>query len=414
MTTTEQSASESDVFIARQPIFDRHLRVVGYELLFRGDNSGSGSGEARILDAAAATATVVLNSLTEIGLDRIVGPHVAWINLPREFLLGGLAEALPPRHTCFEVLENELIDDAFIDAVRQLKEDGYRIALDDFEYSASVEPLIPIADVIKLDYLGLGTEGITKQLELLRGFQGRLLAEKVETHEVHAYCAKLGFHYFQGFFYRKPELMSRRRIDLNRGSVMQVIASLQNPELDLDDIEPMIARDVPLSLRLLRYINSAFFGFSHEIGSVRQALMLLGLENVRRWATLTIVGSLEGKPSELTITALVRARFCELAAQPLNLDGAKLFTVGLFSLIDAMLDTPLDEVLAELPFPPDMQEALLNHTGSMGALLECVAAMEDGYFGDAKALTPEAGNLYVAALTWANDAASALFASIRG
>lgn len=406
--------ADSNVFIARQPIFDRQLRVVGYELLFRGDSGAPPSQEAQIIDPAAATATVVLNALTEIGLDRIVGPHVAWINLPRQFLLGGLAGTLPPRHTCFEVLETEVIDEEFVDAVIALKEGGYKIALDDFQHSEQFEPLIEVADVIKLDYLGLGTEGITRQLELLRGFKGHLLAEKVETHEVHAYCSKLGFHYFQGFFYRKPELMSRRRIDLNRGPVMQVIAALQNPALDLEDIEPLIARDVPLSLRLLRYINSAFFGFTHEIGSVRQALMMLGLENVRRWATLTVVGSLEGKPSELTITALVRARFCELAAAVLTLDGAKLFTVGLFSLIDAMLDTPLDEVLGELPFPADMQQALLNHTGTMGSLIDCVAAMEDGYFGEAKALVPEAGALYVDALTWANDASSALFASIRG
>ena len=402
----------SEVFIARQPIFDRKLRVVGYELLFRGEDARSNPGRARVLDPAAATATVVLNSLTEIGLDRIVGPHVAWINLPREFLLGGLASALPARATCFEVLEDQLIDDDFVEAIAELREQGYMIALDDFVYDDDVAKLVPLANVIKLDYLQHGPEGLGHQIELLKGFKGKLLAEKVETHEVHAYCSAIGFDLFQGFFYRKPELMSRRRIELNRGSVIRVIGALQNPMLEMDEIEQLVARDVPLSLRLLRYINSAFFGLSHEVASIRQALVMLGVDNVRRWATLTLVGSLEGKPSELTVTALVRARFCELSADALELDSAQLFTLGLFSLIDAMLDLPLDGILAELPFPAVMQEALLHHSGSMGELVDAVAAMEGGYFGDAKALVDEAASHYVDALMWANDASSALFSAI--
>lgn len=404
----------SEVFIARQPIFDRKLRVIGYELLFRGDDARVNPGGARVLDPVAATATVVLNSLTEIGLDRIVGPHVAWINLPRGFLLGGLASALPARATCFEVLEDEVIDDDFVEAIRELKQQGYMIALDDFAYGEDISKLVPLADVIKLDYLQHGAEGLARQMELLKGFRGRLLAEKVETREVHAYCTAIGFDLFQGFFYRKPELMSRRRIELNRGSVIRVIGALQNPMLEMDEIEQLVARDVPLSLRLLRYINSAFFGLAYEVASIRQALIMLGVENVRRWATLTLVGSLEGKPSELTVAALVRARFCELSADALGLDSAQLFTLGLFSLIDAMLDLPLEGILAELPFPAVMQDALLHHAGPMGELVEAVAAMEDGHFGDAKTLIDDAGSQYVEALMWANDASSALFTSIRG
>jgi EAL and modified HD-GYP domain-containing signal transduction protein len=150
------------------------------------------------------------------------------------------------------------------------------------------------------------------------------------------------------------------------------------------------------------------------VASIRQALIMLGVDNVRRWATLTLVGSLEGKPSELTVTALVRARFCELSADALGLDSAQLFTLGLFSLIDAMLDLPLEGILAELPFPAVMQDALLHHTGPMGELVDAVAAMEGGYFGDAKALVDDAASHYVDALMWANDASGALFTSIRG
>jgi EAL and modified HD-GYP domain-containing signal transduction protein len=397
----------SQVFIARQPIFDRALKVVGYEVLFRND----ATNEARVSDDSAATATVVLNALTEIGLERIVGSHTAWINLPRQFLLDGLASALPPRFTCFEILEGQLIDEPFVEAVRELKRQGYRIALDDFAQVEGVEELLPLADVIKLDYLALGRERIAEQMGNLRRYNMQLLAEKVETREDHSYCQELGFDLFQGFFYQRPELISSRRIDLNRDSVLQVIAALQNPALQLDDVEPLIARDISLSLRLLRYINSAFFGLAHEVASVRQAMVLLGLDNIRRWATLTIVGSLEGESSELTTTGLIRARFCELAGGTLNHDRSELFTLGLFSLIDAMLDAPLEDILREIPFPTDMREALVEHTGFMGELLNAVASLEAGYIGDAKAVVPNAGELYMEALLWANEASDALFAA---
>ena len=400
----------SDVLIARQPIFDRGIHVVGYEILFRGEDLN----EARLLNRSTATATVVLNSLTEIGLDRIVGTHMAWINVPRGFLLEGLADTLPPRATCFEILEGELIDDEMIQAIAALKAKGYRIALDDFELTDETARLLPLADVVKLDYLMLGRDGMAEQVQQLRGHNVQLLAEKVETHADHAYCAALGCDLFQGFFYRKPELLSSRRIELSRGSVLQVIAALQNAELQFADIEPLIAHDVPLSLRLLRYINSAFFGLPHEVASVRQAMVLLGLANIRRWASLTVLCSLEGRPSELTTTALVRARFCELAAPLLRRDGSELFTLGLFSLIDAMMDAPLAEILDQIPFPQELQAALLHHEGEMGALLDCVGALEEGYFGDARSILPEAGELYVRALIWANEAGGALFATAGG
>ena len=191
--------------------------------------------------------------------------------------------------------------------------------------------------------------------------------------------------------------------------MLQVIAALQNSELQFDELEPLIAHDLPLSVRLLRYINSAFFALRQEVTSVRQALVLLGIENVRRWATLTVMGSLEGKTSELTSAALIRARFCELAGLAAGLDGGGLFTVGMFSLIDAMIDVSLEEVTEELPFPNEMRVALLRHAGPMGRILDAATALEGGYFGDAKLLVPDAGELYVQSLLWAQEAAGALF-----
>ena len=224
----------------------------------------------------------------------------------------------------------------------------------------------------------------------------------------------LGCDFFQGFFYQAPELLHERRIELRAGSILQVISALQNTDLQFDELEPLIAHDLPLSLRLLRYINSAFFGLRHEVTSVRQALVLLGIENVRQWATLTVMGSIEGKTPELTSTALIRARFCELAGSTSGLDGSALFTIGMFSLIDALLDVSLEEVTAELPFPNEMRVALLRHAGPMGRILDAATALEGGYYGDAKALVPDAAQLYVESLLWAQEASGALFDSIAG
>jgi c-di-GMP phosphodiesterase len=415
MTQVEQVAEEgwkvsngSEVFIGRQPIFDRGQRVVGYEILFRAEDRN----QARVLDAETATATVVLNALTEIGLERIVGPHVAWINLPRESVLSGIATMLPPTVAGFEILEGQKVDDALVAGVRGLKDQGYRIALDDFEYSAEYVPLLEIVDVVKLDYLALGSDRFAAEVETLKAYPVQVLAEKVETNEAHQYCLALGCDLFQGFFYQKPELLRQRRIELTAGSMLQVISALQNTQLQFDELEPLIAHDLPLSLRLLRYINSAFFVLRHEVTSVRQALVLLGMENVRRWATLTVMGSIEGKTPELTSTALIRARFCELAGLASGMDGPGLFTVGLFSLIDAMLDVSLEEVMAELPFPNEMRVALLRHAGPMGRVLDAATSLEAGYFGDAKLLVPNAGELYVQSLLWAQEASGALFESI--
>jgi EAL and modified HD-GYP domain-containing signal transduction protein len=401
-------SSGSEVFIGRQPIFDRGQRVVGYEILFRAEDHG----EARVLDAESATATVVLNALTEIGLERIVGTHVAWINLSRESVLSGIAKMLPAAAAGFEILEGQKVDDALIAGVRDLQEHGYRIALDDFEFCSEYVPLLEFVDVVKLDLLALGCERFGAEVEKLKPYPVQVLAEKVETKDEHQYCLALGCDLFQGFFYQKPELLRRRRIELTAGSMLQVISALQNSELQFDELEPLIAHDLPLSLRLLRYINSAFFSLRHEVTSVRQALVMLGMENVRRWATLTVMGSIEGKTPELTSSALIRARFCELAGLASGMDGAGLFTVGMFSLIDAMLDVSLEEVTEELPFPNEMRVALLRHAGPMGRILDAAISLESGYFGDAKLLVPNAGELYVQSLLWAQEASGALFDSI--
>jgi EAL and modified HD-GYP domain-containing signal transduction protein len=398
----------SEVFVARQPIFDSRLEVAGYELLFRG---GVASQEAVITSSEGATATVVLNSFTEIGLERIVGTHTAWINVSREFVLRGLAKSVPPGLALLEILEDQLIDDQLVAAIAQLKQDGYRLALDDFRYTPSIEPLLGLVDVVKLDLLALGRENFAREITRLKPYGLTLLAEKLETQDDHHFCANAGCALFQGYFFCKPELVCGRRVDANRLWLLQVLAALQDPAAQLSELERMIARDLGLSYRLLRYINSAFFGLRKQIRSINQALALLGLENLRQWAALSIFASIDDKPAELTVTALIRARFCELAGRTIpGSNRGELFTLGLFSVIDALMDAPIEDLLDKIPFPQDMREALTTHQGQKGRLLECVTALETGEFDHAQAIIANAGELYLDALGWANQAADPLFA----
>jgi EAL and modified HD-GYP domain-containing signal transduction protein len=395
----------SEVLVARQPIFDERLNVVGYELLFRGGEAG----DAIIDSPDGATAAVLLNSLTEIGLDSLVGNKPAWVNLSREFVLAGLAQALPAERVVLEILEDQVVDEELVRAIRDLKRHGYRIALDDFQYSVEIDPLLPLADVIKLDLLALGRDGLGRELGLVKPHGAIVLAEKVETREEFKHCAAVGCELFQGFFFCRPELVRGRRIDANRLALLELLAALEDPGADLRVLEGMITRDLGLSYRLLRYINSAFFGMRQQVRSVGHALAMLGLENLKQWAALSVFASVDGKPAELTVTALIRARFCQLTG-PQSAPSGELFTLGLFSVIDALMDTPISDVLEKIPFAPDLRNALLTHSGEKGQLLECVIALEAGDFDRARAIVPSAGEFYLHSLTWASQAAEPMFA----
>ena len=245
----------------------------------------------------------------------------------------------------------------------------------------------------------------------MRHLDAELLVEKVETHEDHAFALALGCHRFQGFFYRRPELLSRRRIDVGRVSLMRLLGRLQDPSTPLEDIQNDVSIDVGLSLRLLRYINSASVGMPHVVSSVAQAVTLLGPDHLRRWASLTAFAGLANERSELTRTALVRAHFCELADHGQSSGAPQRFTLGLFSVMDALTDMTLQDALAAVPFPTDMREALVDHTGPLGRLLGAVIALEEGAFELAEALYEHSGELYMDALAWADATVAALDAA---
>jgi EAL and modified HD-GYP domain-containing signal transduction protein len=394
----------SNAYVARQPIFDRDLEVVGYELLFREPPVTT----ANVSDHQAATTRVVLATLTELGLDQVVGTKLAWINVSRDFLLNGLVSTMPSERVGLEILENQEIDDAFVAAVIDAREQGFAVALDDFELGTDSDRLLEHVDFIKLDMMALGRDGLTDHVARLSHLDAELLVEKVETPEDHAFALALGCHRFQGFFYKRPELLSRRRIDVGRVSLMRLLCRLQDPATTLQEIQTDVSTDIGLSLRLLRYINSASIGIQNVVSSVAQAVTLLGPGHLRQWASLTAFAGLAHERSELTRTALVRARFCELADHGQSSPGPQRFTLGLFSVMDALTDSTLQDALSTVPFPADMREALLEHTGPLGRLLGAVIALEEGSFELAEALYPQSGELYIDALAWADTTVEAL------
>jgi c-di-GMP-related signal transduction protein len=399
-----------DAFVARQPIFNPKLEVVGYELLFRGD--GYATDAATFANAESATATVVLNALTELDLARLVGNRTAWVNISREFVTGGLAHALPSGLVGLEIPETEQFDDEMLGALRDLKHEGYRLALDDFRYRPGSEALLGLFDMVKLNVNELGRDRLTDLVARLKSYEGKLVAEKLSTQPDHEFCVEAGCHLFQGYFFCRPAVACTRGIAANRLALLQVAAALNDPAVELEQIEQLIAHDVALSFRLLRYVNSAFFGLRGDVRSIGQALALLGVENIKRWATLSVLASIDDKPTELTVTALIRARFCELAGEPLGIASpAELFTLGLFSVLDAMMDAPMVEVIESLPLTAEMRDALVSRKGKRGLLLQCVAGLETGEVSDLPSIVEGAGELYLDSMMWANSAAESLFSS---
>ncbi len=394
----------SEVYVARQPIFDRNLQVVGYELLFR-DAQGNRADDD---DDEAATA-VILSALTEIGLKRIVGLRQPWIRVSPQLLGSGLAELLPQR-AVLEIAADQAADGEFVNLIDELKRNGNLVAIDHFRYTPEAEPLLRLADVVKLDLVDIGRGELRRQVASIKRVGLQLLASRVENKLDHGACKHAGCDLFQGYFYCRPEVMQSTRIDASRLAVLDLLAVLQDPRVQLADLQKRIVLDVGLSVRLLRYINSAYFGLRQPVRSIAHAVALLGVERIRPWAALTLMASVDDKPSELTVTALARARFCELVADERGYqNGSEMFTVGLFSVLDALLDMPISEALASLPLAQEVRDAIVTHNGPMGQLLDCLIALETADFDRAEGILATAGRLHMSAIAWADEAAEPLF-----
>ncbi len=363
-------------FIGRQPIFDRNLRIFAYELLYRHDNNN----RAVITNGEKASAEVMFNSLIEIGLDRLVGNHKVFCNFTRDFLIKGDAIAFACKQVVIEVLEEVLPEPKVLDGIRSLKHMGHLIALDDFVVSDELIPLVKLADIIKIDVMTQSRNNISKQLCCLRQIKPlKFIAEKVETYDDFTFCRDLGFDYFQGYFFSKPKIVSGQKMPPGRMALLRLLAELQQSDIDIEKLQKIIETDVNLSVKLLRLLNSSFYSLVSKVRSIRQAIVYLGMQNIRNWASLVAMGSVDDKPRELMTMSLVRAKMCELLCNTEDSETRGMFfTVGLFSLLDAVFDRPMEQLLKHLPLTEEVNFALTHRQGLPGQALRCVEAHERG------------------------------------
>lgn len=400
-----------DFLVARQAVFDSELHVYGYELLFRSCRENSFDGS----DAAAASAQVISHSFFSLGIENILGGKRAFVNFPRELLVNESALLLPPDRIVVEILESVEEDEQVKAACLKLKERGYTLALDDFPQRRG-DWLAGIVDILKIDFQQTSPSEQAGIAQLYSRGGVRLLAEKVETMEEFRRARDLGYHYFQGYFFARPLILMGREPAGFKLNYLRILEETHRPVLEFDRLERLLKRDVSLSYKLLRYINSPLFGFREPVESLREALLQLGEAEVRKWLSLVVMPRLaESMPPELVVTAVARARFCEQMARPAGLSGRaqELFLLGLFSLLDVMMDRPLRELLDQIHSAPDVRAALLDLSGPENKLAEIFAlarALERAEWGSVAAIASRLGvsreriaSIYWEAVRWADQ-----------
>jgi EAL and modified HD-GYP domain-containing signal transduction protein len=366
-----------EIFVARQPIFDRTKTVVAYELLYRNSRQNAFSG----VDGDEATSTVLTNSLLSIGLEKLTENKKAYINFTRKHIVDETVLLFSPAAVVIEILEDVYPDKVVIDSIRDLKGKGYTIALDDFTVKAidRFKPVYPFTDIIKVDCRLSCREDWKYIIENIPNHKIRFLAEKIETEEDFKFALDAGYHLFQGYFFSKPTIIDSQDIPKSKISQIQLIQEIYKPDPRLDQIALIIERDLALSYKLLRLINSAAFRRLSEVKSIKQAVTLLGLNELRKWLSLIIVQNLgDDKTGELVRTVLVRAKFAEFLVNYNGLQNMKseAFLMGLFSSIDVFIGRPLEELVGTLPLSDAVRNALIKKPGQLTPLLQVIMAFE--------------------------------------
>jgi EAL and modified HD-GYP domain-containing signal transduction protein len=357
--------------VARQPIFDRQEKVFGYELLFRDGLENAFSGD---LDEASR---VTLDRSLLIGLDVLCDGRRAFVNCTRDTLLKGLVTLLPATSTVVEVLETVPADPEVVAACRSLKDAGYMIALDDYVANDPREALAELADIIKVEMLLTTEEQRTALMKQFGAGRCRMLAEKIETHAEFARARDQGFVYFQGYFFRRPEMMQTHDMPAHQLHFLRMLQEVSRPQLNFGELEKLVKAEASVCYRLLRYLNSPMFSFQNEIHSVRHALSILGERDIRRWVRLVAaVSAAQGRPSDLLLAALVRGRFGELLTPQVQHGESDLFLLGLLSLIDAMLEMPMAEVLEKIPLDRATKAVLLGEPSELRPVFQLMLAHE--------------------------------------
>ncbi len=396
-------------FIARQPILDIHKRLYGYELLYRGAPGrmlGQVSGEQ-------ATASLLSSAFLTGDIEVISNKRLCFINFTQDLLENKLALNFPKAKIVVEILENVEPTPEVIAVCRSLKKNGYTLALDDFVYHRKFEPLLELAKIVKIDIRLTPLNTLVRTLNLLKHHPVKLLAERVETKEEFELANRLGFSYFQGYFFSKPERIGITEISSIKVNLIRLLAEVTKKEVEIERLRDIIATDVAITYKLMRFLNSAYYYLLQEVKSVRHAVALLGEKELRRFVLMVIVSELAtDKPDELVRLVLLRSKFCELLGDAVDLSEnqcADLYMTGLFSLLDAMLDCQMSEVLEKLPVDAVVKETLLGKDTAYKDFLLLSQAFERNQHSVCKSLQEKLAlsdeqlqNCYLEALNYAN------------
>jgi EAL and modified HD-GYP domain-containing signal transduction protein len=368
------------VFIGRQPIINRNKRIFGYELLFR----SSMVSDAKVLNNIKATASVIVNALNNVGLKRLIGEKKGFINVDAEILESGIFDLLPKENIVLEILETVELTDNIVELCRRLREEGYQLALDDFSYREPLSPVMSATNYVKLDLPMYKRQSLTEVVDELKNYPIKLIAEKVETEEDFEFCYSLGFDYFQGYFFAKPSVVTAKSLSPAQLVLIELSRSLSRED-EFHIIETLFKKNPELNYKLLKFMNSAAFYTSEKITSLRQSLAVLGYRNLQKWVMLLLFAGEGGdfRLSPLLERAALRGRIMELLAKKISNDPViadSAFMTGVLSLIDILLEVPIDTILNEFNLSHDINNALIHRQGFLGTLVLIVEMLEQEKF----------------------------------
>lgn len=395
-----------DVFVARQPIFNKNKKIYAYELLFRTGLSNSFPD----IDGEIATTSLLSSSFFTVGIDKVAAGKIAFINFTEEQIAKGTPQLFSSRKMMVEILENVDPSDEIIASCNVLKKEVCGLALDDFVYAKKFEELLYLSDIIKIDFRLTSQEKIVEMTHSLKKYNCKLLAEKVETYEEFEKAMELGFDYFQGYFFSKPEILQNKDLSASQVTLIRLISQINGAEFDVSSLGELISQDVSITFKLLSYINSAHFGRLQPISSITQAISYLGEKSFKLFASLIITSKLaKDKPDALVKMATIRARFLELVGNELKMDSSEMFLLGLFSLIDAMLDRNMEDILKQLPLTERINVALADRAGELFIYIRLIETYETGNWIAFRYAQKKSGvenqkliDFYLEAIAWAD------------
>ena len=393
-----------DIFIGRQPIYNRNLGVYAYEILFR----TSAKNEAgQNFNEDIATAQVISNTFLDIGLDNLVGSSMVCVNTTERLLLNDDALPLPANRTILDIQPTININEDTLSALKRLKIAGFTLALEGFLDTPKFDELLKYIDIFNLDIHQYSKKENMAWLKKLKKLNIKVLAEKVETLDEYEEYMHLGFDYFQGYFLSQPRILKGKTLETNKLLIMQLLSTLHNPGSDISTIEEALTSDLTLSYKLLKLINSAFFNLPSNVESMKRAILLLGRKKITTWASMLALSSMNDQPAALINIAMVRAKICELIAIKLGLENEdQFFTTGMFSALDILMQNPLDSLITPLPLSDEIKQAILHHQGRLGIALKCSQLLETDAAAklSIKGITKaELSALYLEADRWAQE-----------